>query len=141
MNFRVTFNTTEQALGGMLAHFTRSQLKGVEIVPVEPRVVPPVDTAPASAGSGPGSGFPRIPGKSVLMQTGKEGKAKTSQMRRLLVLHERLEASEGIGTVTRARLGARAKKVITKFPSPGINRLVADGWLTIIGESNGDERD
>lgn len=129
MNFRVTFNTTEQALGGMLSHFSRTQLRGVEIVPVEPRVVSP-DTAPASTGTG----HSRIPGKALLMQTGKEGKARTPQMRRLLVLHEKLEAKVGIGTVTRAMFAAAAKKSVSKFPSPGINRLVDDGWISIVGE-------
>ncbi len=137
MNFRVTFTTTENTLGAMLAHFTRQQLRGVEIVPVEPQVVTtPTDTAPAPTGSG----HPRIPGKTVLMQTGKEGKPRSPQAKRLLTLHEKLEANEGIGTVTRASLGIAAKRTkgITKYPSPGINRLVSEGWLTRIGEENGE---
>lgn len=138
MNFRVTFLTTEQALGGMLAHFSRSQLKGVEIVPIETRAAPTTDAVPVSTGSG----HSRIPGKALLMQTGtQEGQPATSLLIRLLRLHEKLEAKVGIGTVTRSMFAIAAKKSVSKFPSPGINRLVDDGWLTIVGVEGDGERD
>jgi len=123
--FRVTITVGEGDLGKVLAGLTRKQIADADIVPVKNEPEPDVQQRKVCPTG-------RAAGATILMKGDRTDTPSLSSLRNLLRFHEELEASLGIGTVTRSHLTEVGRKKIGSFRSGLITKLIKEGYLVYV---------
>lgn len=130
MNFRITMTVSEAQLGGMLAKFNKGQLADIKLEPI-----PQVKTkdkpirAPWKSKTLRGKPNSRICLGDTCHQVGGDAS------RAIVELLEKMEAEDGVGSITRKVLADEALRLdICKYPTDAIIAMLKAGHMVIVGE-------